>query len=220
MAIHSRTGRIVVLGMALLVASACGRDPSTSTIGPSTERTHRPESSSILGWELLRADAASEVEHYETLDEMTGSADVVVHARVTRVGLGRTFGSEIDKVYYAKLLLDIVKVLAGSPDANESSLILELLLPGPEVLEELDRYLIGDEGIFFLRNKGREAAAQGWNAEAQEQERRYYRFVSSQGLFLSADGITAIPLYPDEGFPAELAGMDFTDATQAVEAAS
>jgi hypothetical protein len=99
---------------------------------------------------------ATELEHYTSLDEMTRSADAVVHGRVVSVVAGRVFGDPLrDPLHYAAVTVVVGELLAGRlPAAHATTLTLEIpLFSGLAVLPELRAALEGGEAILFLRSK-------------------------------------------------------------------
>lgn len=70
-----------------------------------------------------------------------------------------------------------------------------MLLPDPAALAPVSEGLVGQQGIFFLRQI--------------DDTTGLYRFVSSQGVFINVQGHVDVPLYQDTDFPADYEGRRF-----------
>lgn len=182
---------------------------------------HRTRSDGF--WKYLTFNAV-EAEHYNSLEEMARRSDVVVLGRLTGIEESRAFGTNADAeiVHLAQITVEIERVLAGQlEDAGTTALLLEVLLPDPESLPELQKALSpAVPHLLFLRNKGREVKALGGSSEQSDSERRFYRLVSTQGQFRDFDGTTGIPVAAEDDFLFALAGSSFDDVIARVEAAT
>lgn len=164
------------------------------------------------GWAVLTAGVgAIEVEHYDDLPAMSRAADLVVLATIDSVSAGRTFTSArdaTDVLHYVSLNLRVDEVLGGAPDqAPDTLLSLQTERAGPEQIAELDGQLSGQRGLFFLR----QVTDFGDGLVTHPTPGPVYRLVSSQGVVSAgADGEARVPTWLDEGFPADLAGRDFS----------
>lgn len=184
----------------------------------SAARERRGDAGSV--WSLLRIRGA-EIEHYADLKSMFASADAVVWASVGSVEKGRLFGDEQEgTAEYLTLTLDVKEEFVNRSGVD--ALNLEFLMPDASVFEELRAGLAGQEGIFFLGNKGAEAAALGQSKETQEVESAFWRFVNGQGFFLDAAGTVVTPLIDEEraDFTKDLEGIPFADLLEQVRALS
>jgi hypothetical protein len=146
---------------------------------------------------------------------MTTSSDAVIYGEVEKVYAGRTSDNKDDPIQYIALQLRVSELLAGDLVEEANSVTVEVVSSGQSPLDELQSRLPGDDGIYFLRNKGLEAERLGLPADVQE-ERGFYRFVSSQGVFTNVDGEVETPLYIDEGFPRNLRGEAFREIREQV----
>jgi hypothetical protein len=124
---------------------------------------------------------ALELEQFDSLAEITRSADAVVRADVVAVAAGRVFGADGGHaLHYAAVTLRVEDVVAGAVAARDLPLVtLEVpLFAGPESLDALRSSLIGSEGIYFLRNKGESARRAGLSGEVQHAEAGFQRLVT------------------------------------------
>lgn len=165
------------------------------------------------GWTLLGpgAGALSEVEHYDDLAAMSRAADLVVLATIDSVSAGRTFTNArdaTDVLHYVSLNLRVDEVLGGAPDqAPDTLLSLQTERAGPEQIAELDGQLSGQRGLFFLR----QVTDFGDGLVTHPTPGPVYRLVSGQGVVTAgAQGEARVAAWLGEGFPADLAGRDFS----------
>jgi hypothetical protein len=220
-----RRSRIVVFICVVLVAGVWalllirrGAQPSPR---PPERATEKP---AIEAWAGFARPSADEVEHYDSLNEITDGAGLVIDGTVEDVDEGRIFGLEDlgggGAVRYVLLHVRVDDVLAGTGAGEEDILKLEL---GPVEMEVpvLEAYgdLVGDRAIFFLRLKGEGIPELGIGPDPEERGLGFYRLVSTQGLFLNDQGAVALPMWVDEGFPSEYEGMPFGQALNQVETA-
>lgn len=187
---------------------------TTATMAPGSA-THGAATGAGF-WPALHFYQAIEKEHYQSLDEMALAADAVVVGRVVAVSSGRVFGEEQqDRVAYGTTQLQVEEVLMAVPAAAVERVIsLEVMLPYEGAESVLEQRLPTERGLYFLRNKGLAVERQGYSAVVQRDNAPYWRLVSSQGLFETADGRITVPMVPahEEGFPAGLAGTGFASA--------
>ena len=205
----SRHGRSrTTLALAALVAVAA---LATYFVGSQGQTAGRA-SVDAPRWDLLRI-GGNEVEQYKSLGTMTKSSDVAMVGTVEAVESGRTFGdAENGFAYYATMKVRVDEVLHGTPILHDGVAKVEVFLGDDNDYSELSATLPGERALFFLRDKGLEAAALGLPESAQAEQSGLYRWVSSQGLLVSSNGRIATPLYPDEhGFPTALRGRPFDD---------
>jgi hypothetical protein len=153
--------------------------------------------------------AASEVEHYGSLDEMAAAADAVVVGRITAIRAGRLFGVPgRSSLQYAAATVRIDQLLAASPAtplAAGTELTLEIpLYAGAGSLPQLRDALAATEGLFFLRRK----------TDAPD-EAGVYRLVTMRGLVLD-DGGRAVTLPGEDDFIAALDGLSFDEVARRV----
>lgn len=165
-------------------------------------------------WARVTPQSALEAEHYESLSDMTASADAVVLGRIVEVLPGRVFGNPASypvgaAASYATAIVEVTDVLSGDPGAR--TLQLELLLPDAEVLADLQAALPRERAVYFLRNKGHEAALLGLPPNVQANERPFFRLVNTRAVLRDIDGNVAAPVSADEGFLLELDGTPFSD---------
>ena len=139
---------------------------------------------------------ASQVETPASLAQLIGSADAVVHGRVTAVEEGRVFGSASYPFHYAAVTVRVAEVLAGSV-AGGGTLTLEIpLFDGPDALNGLRAQLLDSDRVLFLRNKGTSARQAGLSVAEQGTEAAYYRTVTFGSEIIDLGGIAAVP--PDD----------------------
>lgn len=175
--------------------------------------------SEVPRWDLL-AIGGNEVERYDDLRTMTTNADVVLVGTVEAVTSGRTFGNEANGwAFYATLEVRPDEVLHGTPVVEDGAVRVEVFLGDENDYSDLAESLPGEEAVFFLRDKGLEAAALGLPKSDQQEQSGLYRWVSSQGLLVNARGKVNIPLYSDEsGFPTGLRGRPFLQVSDETRA--
>jgi hypothetical protein len=169
---------------------------------------------------LVGAVHAIELEHYDSLAEITSSADAVVHAEITALTAGRVFGGRSGgALHYAAATLRVHALLAGALAAGQpTSLTLEIpLFAGPESLSNLRSSLIGSDGIFFLRNKGESAWRAGLPRQEQLAEAAYYRLVTLDAAVLDERGRAEVST-DDQGPLRRLDGLRFGAAIDAIRA--
>lgn len=177
-------------------------------------------------------------EHYESLPEMTAataarvtteegevfSPGVVVLATIDSVLPGRPLGDEPENaVETVNLVLHVSHVLAGDSPA-EPLLNVEMLNPGGSGMTpaEFHAAISGDQGVFFLRNLGREAEELGLPAAKQAAEAPFWRKINSQGILLNDGGFGYAPMATGVGengiplFPASFNGQRFEDIVELV----
>jgi hypothetical protein len=172
-------------------------------------------------WRNLAPGGAEEVEHFDTLGELSDTTDVVVTGVVTAAAPGRVVvegdPSEDGVIYqFLELTVDVEDNLA---DAGRAQYAVEF---GPYVQDDLAEAawpadLVGDEGIFVLRRKGSANPDTGAPQVAAEFELNKYRLVSSQGLLLNDGGEVAAPLAEEAGFPNNLEGADYETTVARVD---
>ncbi len=191
-------------------------DPSTgasATDHRSGQDSKRASSEAAQAWRNLAPGGAEEVEHFDTLAELSDTSDVVVTGVVTAASPGRVVidGDPSDDALTYQYLELTVEVEDNLAEAGRTQYAVEF---GPYLQEDLAAAawpgdLVGDEGIFVLRRKGSANPETGAPQVASEFELNKYRLVSSQGLLLNDGGEVAAPLVEESGFPNNLEGADY-----------
>lgn len=156
-----------------------------------TSLTHSASIDRARTWQSMTIANAREAENFISVADTARAADAVVLGEITEVREGRVLGDEGgDKVYVPRTTLRIDKLLSGDlPAADRLSLQLEFATLEQPNLEVLRKYLVGTAGLFFLRNKGRDAVIAGQDVRVQEAESPFYRLVNSTGMVVdTADG--------------------------------
>ncbi|MGH2358200.1 MAG: hypothetical protein ACRDGJ_09340, partial [Candidatus Limnocylindria bacterium] len=172
------------------------------------------------GWDAGGVEAL-EVERYSSLRDLSRGADAVVRARATAVVAGRIFGDPSGGgLAYAAVTLSVSQFLAGGTARVGSGLTLEIpLFDGPDSFDALRSSLVGDEGIFFLRNKGESARAAHLPRDVQRSEAAFYRLVMFGALVLNDAGrATLTSDAPD--FMSALDDLRFDEVVRRAEAAA
>lgn len=104
-------------------------------------------------------EVTSDAPVFSTLQELVDASDLIVRGRITDAERGRWFGEPgAGRIESRLLTLDVEEVLAGSPEGETSSLLVEeegwtedghpLVIDGAVPSQE------GDEGIWFLVDTG------------------------------------------------------------------
>ncbi len=154
-------------------------------------------------WELLAVNG-SPMAHFETLDAMADESDLVVVGRIVNVTPGREvrdldaetegYAREEASVYFADATLVVDEALKGDPGTDVK---LQLLLPQPGVLEQVQPDLPTERGIYFLRDMGAYFAKENPESGLATTLKGTYDFVSPQGLIRDLNG--AVGVAADEG---------------------
>jgi hypothetical protein len=169
-------------------------------------------------WTSLQYDFI-EAEHYSSLGAMARAADAVVIGRLTSIVPGRVWGDPPDAAYYAEARLEVTRLIAGSLVPVDGALQFELFMAEPEVFDGLKATLPTEEGIYFLRNKGAEAAVLGKSVATENHEAVYYRLVNMAGLLrMGPGGETRVMPGRHEAFLADLAERPFDAVLADVDA--
>lgn len=172
------------------------------------------------GWPLAQHDGV-EVESYSSLAEITAAADAVIVGRVQNVAAGRTIGDKDTFVRYANVTIAVDDVLSGGlVDARASQVTLELY-PGDrgndQAISALSVGMSREATVFFLRNKGLEAAGLGWPKGAQQQETPFYRLTIGSAVVVDTGGRAVTPMVSDESpFLTAVSGTNFADFVETV----
>ncbi len=177
-------------------------------------------------WRHLHVNG-SEIEQYDNLESMAGSADAVVKGRITDIAAGRVFGWRDDmlpnpewtRVQYATITVEISELLAGALRREDMERVALEVMVGSEETGSLRSSLPTEDGFFFLRSKGDEARRLGLSSERIEEERPFYRLVIADGLLRIFDGRVAPAFAADQPFLLELEGMPADDVRARIIAA-
>jgi len=154
-------------------------------------------------WGLLAVNG-SPIAHFDTLDAMADDSDLVVVGRIVRVAPGREvrdLGAEAEEfpreeasVYFAEATLVVDEALKGVPG---KAVKLQLLLPKPGVLEQIQQGLPTERGIYFLRDMGAYFAKENPKSGLATTLKDTFDFVSPQGLIRDLN--TTVGVTADEG---------------------
>jgi hypothetical protein len=144
-------------------------------------------------WSAMAVEG-SEQESYTNLAEMTEAATAVIVGRIASIGETRTIVADPvtgQKFDYPGLQIDVLSVLAGElPTLNGSN-------SGQIRLEPLRTLAkVPDDGVFllFLRWKGEGAGSGGDPPDTVEGDKRAYRLVNGQGVYLEGPNGARNPL--------------------------
>jgi len=203
---------------AALVLSAIAAGPIGLVAWLQTQNA--PDSGNVA---MLHADLidAIEPESYATLEEMTQSADAVVHAQVVEVRPGQVEGPPGDgALYYAWATVRIIETLSGSLPGGTQEVTLELpMFSGPAHLDAMVAGLPWDESVYFLRStRGEATHSSGLPRGDPRAEDTYYRLVVLAGFIVNDGGHAAV----SQGSPAleGLEGRPFPDVVSIVRDAT
>jgi hypothetical protein len=158
----------------------------------------------------------SEVEWFDSMEEMLASSDAVVVARPVSFSPGRVFGDDKLKTYayYGVMTLKVEQVLKGTPG---DTVDLEIATVEPQVLDRLSATMPSDRAIYFLRNKATEARLYGPPpGSSVEAEARYWRLINSQGIYRDAGGKVAAPVNAEAEYAIQADGMPFETLVQSI----
>lgn len=168
-------------------------------------------------WELLAVNGSA-IAHFDTLDGMADEADLVVVGRIVSVAPGREvrdldaeaegYAREEASVYFADATLIVDEAIKGDPGKEVK---LQLLLPQPGVLEQVQADLPSERGIYFLRDMGAYFAKENPDSGLATTLEDTFDFVSPQGLIRDLGG--SVGANADEGdtWLHELARRTFTE---------
>ena len=198
----------------------------TVVIYAGARSSSRPASDTF--WHTAYSVDGIEAEQYDTMAGMSRAADLVVVGSIERVAKGREFVANAEAAsrtddpyrkhaiaYYAVADLRISKVLAGNAVAGDV-VQLEIFASQWQKLDALVGSPALDSGLFFLRNKGIEAARLSLPASTQAADKPFYRLVNRDGLLRRFDGKAAIPPDSEAAFLRPFEGMNFDAVTDLV----
>ncbi len=168
-------------------------------------------------WELLAVNG-SPMAHFNTLDAMADESDLVVVGRIVSVAPGREvrdldaeaegYAREEASVYFADATLVVDEALKGDPGKDVK---LQLLLPQPGVLEQVQADLPTERGIYFLRDMGAYFAKENPESGLATTLQGTYDFVSPQGLIRDLNGAVGVTADEGDTWLHELARRTFTE---------
>ncbi len=172
------------------------------------------------GWDINARFDWVEVEHYESLAEMTNAADAVVLGRVTAVNPGRTMGTD-DTIRYAAVTVEVDELLSGTLVEPSNGAVNLEIYPGDKgsdaAIARLSAGLPRSNTVLFLRNKGMEAAALGWPEQARLAELPFHRLMISSAVIVNDGGRTTVPaMNEDAQFLAQLHELGFVEAVESI----
>jgi hypothetical protein len=192
----------------VVVASVLGIAAGTAIGQPQADASR-----SDRFWQALYV-RASQAEHYDGLEEMARSADVVVVGRIERIGVGRTIG-----VSYPITLAELTVVVDVAVKGAESGdrLALEMILPRPDRIGALQDSIPSERALFFLRDKYQLVKGEDLTEEEKARERGRFAFVNDQqGIIRDLAGTARVlpGAALEDQFPAPLDGEDFKTVLQ------
>jgi hypothetical protein len=168
-------------------------------------------------WELLAVNG-SPMAHFDRLDAMADESDLVVVGRIVRVAPGREvrdldaeaegYAREEASVYFADATLVVDEALKG--DAGKD-VKLQLLLPQPGVLEQVQADLPSERGIYFLRDMGAYFAKENPESGLATTLEDTFDFVSPQGLIRDLNGAVGVTADEGDTFLHALSRRTFTE---------
>ncbi len=160
-----------------------------------------------------------QAENYESMAEMARASDLVITGRIRETTLGRTIRpGEPDEVQYVNLTLDVDVVLAGR--LAGASVTLEMWLLDPRDFASALESAPTSTTLFFLRNKGTEAAVEGWGQAAVERESKFYRLVNvGQAVYSDIDDRAYPPSHAEDQWVKDVRGANFGSLVADVKAA-
>jgi hypothetical protein len=176
------------------------RDPGPASVAAPDLDRYDPAAAAFFA-RFAVGGGASEAEHYTSLRDAYRAAGVVLVAQVTEVRPTRTLSSGRDALTYTGVVLRPVEVLRGALRDPAAEVVVELAPgAGPSVT------LPGGYGVWLLRNKGDlPPGVQPKPGAPANDERAYYRLVSSQGLFVQGETHVVNPVReratPEAGAP-------------------
>jgi len=160
-------------------------------------------------------------EHYDSLDQMTKAADLVMVGTVTQIRQdpSRHTGLSPSDGAFAQLDFNVEEVLSGAPQVSSSgAIIVELFMTDPGQYDRFSAGLPTERVLIFLRNKAVEAKQNGWPDEGPDTGHLYYRVVSDQGIVRDVDGLAVAP--DDEGgFLSDINLKTFDEVVAAIRGA-
>lgn len=167
-------------------------------------------------WQHLFPQKAHEVTQFRSAPAMAEQSQLIVVARIADVRFSRALGDASDQVPYAVLDMEVQDVLAG--DAPPGRLLVEVLLSRAEQVDELRAAAVGTEGLFFVRNKGDELHSLGASEAEVATNDPYYRFESSQGVWVRQTDRVQIAEWVVQEWPflREWVGRPFESAREAM----
>ena len=166
-------------------------------------------SAALEAWGYDPVPAATEVEWFSTLEEMTTRASLVVVGRIIGPGPQRQLHGDPgtgDSLVYGSYMVEVIAALGGTRDATPGDM-LRVEGSGPQSEKAVDTV-----AILFLRLKSDDHQGRA-DPNALNAERGLYRLVSSQGVFIDrGDGVPVNPFKEaqlasmlGEGTPTEVA---------------
>lgn len=202
--------------------SATPRTDASLGNAPSVQETDLPASpyAAVDFWAGVTPGGFND-EHYDSLDQMTKAADLVMVGTVTRIGQDpsrHTALSPSDGAF-AQLEFKVEEILGGAPQVSPSgAIIVELFMTDPGQYDRFSAGLPTERVLLFLRNKAVEAKRNGWPEEGPDTGHLYYRVVSDQGIVRDVGGRAVAP--DDEGgFLSNINLKTFEEVVAAVRSA-
>lgn len=199
-------------------SSASAAAPSGIPHSPGPVASAQPDGKarSDAFWRALAMQAASE--YYEDVAQMTRASDLVVIGRFASLEEGRSAGEPVPGqedpgvgvLHFAIARVAVDQVLHGQPRSERrGEVTVELSLPDPSKLPDLQASLPGEPTMFFLVNQGDNGKRRGRPQSYQESVKYIYREVSTQPPLRNIGGKVSVPAGGEGEFPASLEGAAF-----------
>lgn len=135
-------------------------------------------------WAPLRVEG-SEVEWFESVEDIADAADLVVVGHVSEVAPGRVIDDADDpaagSVGFVDVTVDVAEVLSGELPGDGESVTVEFFAPaveGEDAVDELDELVNSGDLVLFLRDKGKGIDG----VDPLPEERGLWRIVNSHAL--------------------------------------
>lgn len=199
-----------VVGVAVLRGPGQGADPSVRAGAGGEVEARADAGGSAAGGTPRPVEVSSDAPRVRDLNELVGSADVVVEAEVVSSAEGRWFGDDVGSgaILSRLVTLRVLDVIAGTPPASDSVLVEEegwTADGSPLVVDGLAAAGVGDRGIWFLVDGG-------------DPEVGAYLLVGAQGRYLIRDeGLAGAS--GGDALVAELSAMSREELAKAIASA-
>ena len=210
-----RAASLILASTILTACSGGARDAgSTSVVAPLVSDQARPDTSSDANVkpffaEIAYAPGMDERVHFQDLIGAARASSVVLLGRVTSVATSRSAGdSAIEAITYTNVVVRPTRVLRGTLPTEFANAVNVEFIGSPGAADAIREVIPQGDGLWFLHRKGEgfpKTSTKSLRLAADES--RYYRLVSSQGLFFQGDRSVINPVLPPETPEAGNAGQ-------------
>ncbi len=177
-----------------------------------------PHERSDRFWSALFVRGA-EAEHYDSLEAISLSADLIVIATIGSVEVGQSVGNDEDGwAHYAALTLDVETVIGSASGATPSTLHVQQLMPSDRSITTLSGTVPEERAVWFLRDRDAEAARLNLPADVVARVQGQYRLAVREGVVREMGGRVHLPVGPLSPAYASWEGRDFEEFANQVEA--